>query len=82
MTGMRTVLDETSGQMVRVPAYADCPSGQLAELDLSGGYPTYRCQTCNAILGSVGMRDECYQITQEAKLMQTLATPPEDITHR
>jgi len=52
---------------VIVNRYVDTPCGALAEVDDSGGYPAYRCNTCNALIGSSGMPSECYELYKEER---------------
>jgi hypothetical protein len=62
---MVTVLDPTSGERLRMPAEKTMPCGAIASIDHEACYPAYRCETCNAIEGSVGMPARCQALTKE-----------------
>lgn len=55
------------GGYTTVPLHITLACQSQATVDDSGGYPAYRCDTCNAIEGSIGMPRECKLITKLQK---------------
>jgi len=48
----------------KVPEFELAPCGEIASWDY-GSECSYRCETCNAILGSMGMPQRCHDIAKE-----------------
>lgn len=46
--------------------------GQTAVLDRNASYPAYRCLTCLAVYGSVGMSESCYDAMREQRAFKIL----------
>lgn len=46
--------------------------GSTAYIDLDASYPAYRCTTCLAVYGSVGMSDWCHEAMREARVFELL----------
>ena len=49
----------------------DAPCGEVAEFDYGAGYG-YRCTSCNAVLGSIGMPKACAEIAEADKIVEIL----------
>jgi len=46
--------------------------GSSAFLDLNASYPAYRCYTCLAVYGSVGMPNHCHEALLEEQVFDML----------
>lgn len=46
--------------------------GSVAFLDTDASYPAYRCYTCLAVYGSVGMPDYCREAMREVQACNIL----------
>ena len=60
--------DDFKNIIAQLPRTVTTLCGNVAEFDVGSGMG-YRCTTCNAIIGSVGMPKECKQLytTKEEK---------------
>jgi len=54
-----------------VPEYADAPCGNIAYFDEGSGIG-YRCESCNAIIGSVGMPRACKALMDMEEVVNKL----------
>ena len=49
------------------------PCGSNAEFDYAAGHG-YRCTTCNAVVGSVGMPDKCKSAVEKYDMLKNLGS--------
>lgn len=54
------------------PRTIETACGSTAGIDPDAGYPAYRCYTCFAVYGSVGMSDWCHEAMREAQVFELL----------
>ena len=59
------------------PIYMPC--GGTAYFDHSSGI-SYRCDTCFAVLGSIGMPQECREIYRKMELLDVIAGKKQEFT--
>jgi hypothetical protein len=55
------------------------PCGGTAYFDESSGI-SYRCDTCMAVLGSIGMPETCRQIYRDMELLDVIAGRKKEFT--
>lgn len=57
------IFDETDffDEGVKINRFIKTPCGSPAEFDYDSGMG-YRCTHCNAMIGSIGMPNDCYEI--------------------
>lgn len=63
------MIDEDLGNY---PSIIETACGSIAGIDPDGGWPFYRCYTCLAVYGSVGMSDYCHEAMREARVFELL----------
>jgi len=51
--------------------YITAPCGNTAEFDEGSGY-AYRCMSCGAVVGSIGMPEECADIVKRNEMWKIL----------
>lgn len=58
--------EDTVAPPAGVPAIIDAPCGEKARWDYDSGCG-YRCMSCFAVLGSVGMPRQCSELNQQVR---------------
>ena len=49
-------------EQVKISRTVKAPCGNTAHYDPESSYPAWRCGRCFAVLGSIGMPDECREM--------------------
>ena len=58
--------DMQTGKNYSEPDTIKSPCGELAHIQ-DAGYPAYRCESCSAIIGSIAMPNNCFNIMELAR---------------
>lgn len=72
---MNTATKRTFDSGVPEPQPIDLPCGSIAYFDTGSGF-SYRCDTCNATVGSIGMPRECKKLFEMEDVVKKLKGKP------